>query len=124
MKNKSDSEEDRLESWEIKILEDENQPELYDTLEVLNIRDNIDKVAKAVIIINVISGIINFQYFQAFLVGAFPRISNIPEILWSLFLTAIGIGFDIAIVYFPLKALNQIIRILMEMEFNSRKAKS
>ena len=54
------NENDGLEEWEAKLLDNENQPELYDTLEVLNLKDNINKVAKAVVIVNVIYAILNF----------------------------------------------------------------
>lgn len=112
---------DGVESWEVKLLDDKDQPEFYDTLEVLSLKDNIDKVAKAVVIVYIVFALINFRTFQGILLGSFPSIDETPGILWSLFLTLLGAGIDIAIVYFPLKALNQILRILMEMEFNSRK---
>jgi hypothetical protein len=119
-----DEKDDDLEDWEIKLLDDENQPELYDTLEVLSLRDNIDKVIKAVVIVYILLAILN-SYTGAWLFsGKFSSLGDVPYILWDLFITAITVGTKIALVYFPLKALNQILRILMEMEFNSRKAKS
>ncbi|HEX2997720.1 MAG TPA: hypothetical protein VHP14_23055, partial [Anaerolineales bacterium] len=36
------SDEDGLEEWEAKILDDENQPEFYDTVEVITLKGNID----------------------------------------------------------------------------------
>lgn len=113
--------DDDLEEWEVKLLDNENQPELYDTLEVLNLKDNINKVAKAVVIINVIYAILNFQTFQGFFLGIFPSIDEIPSVLMSLFWTVLITGLNIVTIYFPLKALSHILRILMEMEFNSRK---
>lgn len=124
MNKNSDLEEDGLENWEAKLLDDENQPEFYDTLEVLSLKDNINKVAKAVVILYLVFALLNFRTFQGLLLGVFPSIEETSGILWSLLLTLIGAGIDITLVYFPLKALNQILRILMEMEFNSRKAKS
>jgi hypothetical protein len=118
--NKDD---DGLEDWEAKLLDNENQPEFYDTLEVLTLRDNIDKVVKAVVIVNIVFGIANFQFVQGMLLGYFPSIGEMPGILWSLLITGIAVGIDIVILYFPLKALAYILRILMEMEFNSRKAR-
>ncbi|MCZ2121648.1 MAG: hypothetical protein LC108_05220 [Anaerolineales bacterium] len=53
------AENKQLEDWEIKLLDDENQPELYDTLEVLSLKDNINKLAKAVVIIYIISALLN-----------------------------------------------------------------
>jgi hypothetical protein len=115
--------DDDLENWEIKLLDDENQPDFYDTLEVLSLKDNINKVARAVVIVYIAFALINAQLFQRFLFGGFPSKDEISWILWNLFLTLLGTGIDIAIIYFPLKALNQILRILMEMEFNSRKVR-
>jgi hypothetical protein len=122
MNKKPDLEADGLENWETKLLDDENQPEFYDTLEVLSLKDNINKVSKAVVIVYIFFALLNFRTFQGVLLGVFPSMDETPGILWSLFLTLLGAGIDIAVVYFPLKALNQILRILMEMEFNSRKA--
>lgn len=114
------NEDDDLEEWEAKLLDNENQPELYDTLEVLNLKDNINKVAKAVVIVNVIYATLNFQTFQGFLLGVFPSMDEIPGILMPLFWTVLITGLNIVTIYFPLKALSNILRILMEMEFNSR----
>jgi hypothetical protein len=116
--------EDGLEDWEGKLLDNESQPEFYDTLEVLSLKDNIDKVAKAVVIVNIVLGIANFQFVQGMLLGYFPSIGEMPGILWSFLITTIAVGIDVAIIYFPLKALAHILRILMEMEFNSRKTGS
>ncbi len=124
MNKKNNLDADGLESWEAKLLDDENQPEFYDTLEVLSLKDNINKVAKAVVIVYIAFALLNFRTFQGLLLGAFPSVDETPQILWSLLLTLLGAGIDIVIVYFPLKALNQTLGILMEMEFNSRKAKS
>lgn len=119
----AEDKDDGLEDWEAKLLDDENQPELYDTLEVLSLKDNINSVAKAVVVVNIVLAILNFQTIQGMFSGFFPSMEEVPGILWSLFITTLAVGLDIAIVYFPLKALNHILRILMEMEFNSRKAK-
>lgn len=116
------NEDDDLEEWEAKLLDNENQPELYDTLEVLNLKDNINKVAKAVVIVNIIYAVLNFQTFQGFLSGIFPSLEEIPGVLTYLLWIVPVTGLNIATVYFPLKALSHILRILMEMEFNSRKS--
>lgn len=112
-----------LEIWEAKLLDNQNQPEMYDVLEVLSLKDNINKVAKAVVVVYIILAIANFQSIQWMLQGYFPSMDELPGILWSLFLTVIATGARIAVIYFPLKALAYILRILMEMEFNSRNAK-
>lgn len=111
---------DDLEDWEAKILDREEQPELYDTLEVINIVDNINRVAKAVIVIYAISNIVNSYFFEELLKGAIS-LDGLAPVLWNFFTTVVFAALQISIVYFPLKALSYILRILMEMEFNSRK---
>lgn len=115
-----DEKTDDLEDWEAKILDSENQPELYDTLEVIGTVRNINKVAKAVIVIYAIASIVNSYFFAGLLKGAISPDGLAPA-LWNLFTTLVVTALQIAIVYFPLKALSHIIKILMEMEFNSRK---
>jgi hypothetical protein len=114
--------DDDLEDWEGKLLDDENQPEFYSTLEVISLNDNINKTAKAVIVVNGILALWYFQTFRKMVIGIFPTIGDIPGILTSLLIVALSVGLQIALTYFPLKALGHILRILMQMEFNSRKA--
>jgi hypothetical protein len=113
--------DDGLEEWETRLLDNEDQPDFYDTLEVLTLKDNIDKTARAVIIVNLVLGVLSFRFVQDALTGMFPSLDVLPRILIGLATSLLGIGLQIAIVYFPLKALAHILRILMEMEFNSRK---
>jgi hypothetical protein len=117
---------DGLEGWEAKLLDDEDQPEFYDTLEVITLKDNINKVTKAVIVIYALQSIPTLQWSSQLIASYFPdRQTFMPFIyLVTLLLTALGTAVSIAIVYFPLKALIHILRILMEMEFNSRKSYS
>ena len=115
--------EDGLEEWEAKILDDESQPEFYDTLEVITLKDNIDKVAKAVIVVYALQSITIFQWVSQLVASYFPdRQLFMPlTYLISIVYVVLSAAISIAIVYFPLKALVQILRILMEMEFRSRK---
>lgn len=116
--------DERLEEWEAKLLDDEHQPEFYDTLEVITLKENLDKTAKAVIVVNILVNSISISY-NSYLVGAyFPRGEEFTPLVYliAIIITALSAALSIAIVYFPLKALSYILRILMEMEFNSRKA--
>lgn len=115
-------EDDALEDWEAKLLDDENQPELYNTLEVLRLRDNINKVAFAAVIVYVLLGLLNFSFIRMLFQGVVVSPSEIVKTLPDMLFTIISVGFRIAIIYTSLKALTQILRILMEMEFRSRKA--
>ena len=112
---------DGLEDWEAKLLDDENQPEFYDVLDVFSLKDNIDKAAKVVVIAYAVLSILNFRTVQGLILGAFPPTDELPRILQNLLLIVIGTGIDIAVIYFPLKALSYVLSILMQMEFNSRK---
>lgn len=116
-----EEETDDLEDWEAKILDSENQPELYDTLEVIDTVSNINKVAKAVIVVYALVNLVGSYFFGAVLKGAISSLDELMPALWSLFTTIVTTALQIAVVYFPLKALSHILRILMEMEFNSRK---
>jgi len=118
------SENDGLDEWEAKLLDNENQPEFYDTLEVITLKANIDKTAKAVIIVYALGIFTSFQWFSS-IVGSYFQ-NRVEFTLLIYFITFVVLGIStavtIAITYFPLKALSNILRILMEMEFNSRKA--
>ena len=114
--------DDELEEWEAKLLNDENQPELYNTLDVLKLRDNINKVALATIVVYILLGLFNFSFVRMLFQGVVLPTSEIIQSVPDMLLTTLGIGIQILIIYFPLKALAHILRILMEMEFRSRKA--
>lgn len=115
---------DGLEDWEAKLLDDENQPELYDTLDVLQLKDNINKVSTAVVVVYVLLGLLNFQFVRSLFQGVVLQPSEIIKSAPNMIFTSLSVGIQILVLYFPLKALSQILRILMEMEFNSRKAES
>jgi len=117
-------EDDGLDEWEAKALDDENQPDFYDTLEIITLKDNINRTMKAVIIVYTLTNLMSFPYFS-YLVGSyFPRGEEFIPLVYliAIIVTALNTAVSIAIAYFPLKALSYILRILMEMEFRSRKA--
>jgi|SRR5688572_18025250 len=120
-----DMKDDGLDEWEAKLLDDENQPEYYDTLEVLELRDKINKTAKAVIVIYALTSLMSFSYFNFLIRSYFPGMEEYSLFvdLIAFIVACINAVITIAIIYFPLKALAYILRILMEMEFNSRRAK-
>jgi hypothetical protein len=116
-------EDDGLDEWEAKALDDESQPEFYDTLEVITLKDNINKTVKAVIAVYALENLLMFNWYRSLVGSYFRDAAYIPLIsLISAILVVLGAAISIAIVYFPLKALTHILRILMEMEFRSRKA--
>lgn len=111
------------EDWEEKLLEADNQPELYDPLEVLSLKDKIDKISIAVVVVYISLGILNFQVVRMSLQGVALSAPEFMRHLPSMIVTILSVSLQILVLYFPLKALSHILRILMEMEFNSRKAK-
>jgi len=120
-----DPEDDGLPEWEAKLLDDDNQPEYYDTLEVLELRDNINKTAKAVIVIYGLTNLMSYSYYS-FLIRSYFRVAEEYSLMVDMIvfvLTCLATVVAVAITYYPLKALTHILRILMEMEFNSRKGK-
>jgi hypothetical protein len=106
--------------------EEENEPVFYDPLKVLSEETWLRRAAIASIIVIIL--------------GAFQQISRIQQSLMSFFsiypilyysvLLIVLIGMVLAvialcvIVYFSLNAFASILKILMEMEFNSRGYKS
>lgn len=120
----SESQDDGLSEWESKLLDDDHEPEFYDTLEVLELRDNINKTARAVVVIYGLTSLMSFSYYS-FLIRTNFRVAEeyslVVDVLVFI-LTCLAATVAVAITYYPLKALTHILRILMEMEFNSRKA--
>jgi len=118
----SESQDDGLSEWEAKLLDD-NQPEYYDTIEVLELRDNINKTATAVIVIYGLTNLMSFSYYS-FIIRSYFHVAEEYSLMVDgivFILTCLAAAVAIAITYYPLKALTHILRILMEMEFNSRK---
>jgi len=113
-----------LEDWEIKLLDNESQPDFYDTLDVISLTNKINKLAIAYVIVSIVSVLVYFRSFQGVFQGILPSfMGGAPSILLSLLVSIFSVGVNVAIVYFALKALAYILRILMEMEFTSREVK-
>jgi hypothetical protein len=113
-----------LESWEEKLLDSEQQPVFYDSFEVLSLRDNINRVATAAIVVYVFAGLFNNNFVRGLLQGVVLPLDEVVSSIPSILITIISVALQIAFTYFSLKALSYILRILMEMEFNSRRPAS
>lgn len=114
--------DDGLEEWEAKVLDSEDQPAFYDTLDVLELLDNLNRAAMAVIAIYALLGLMNLSLVSALLRGIPVSFSGALDLLANDLFIIFTYGLQIVVTYFPLKALAHILRILMEMEFRSRKA--
>ncbi len=118
--------ENNFSEVELKIIDDENPPDFYDPLEVLKLTKWIDLAAKVVIVLYIVFNLMNFPSDQRIAQSYFTGSQDLGSVLVyvvAIVLMTINAVISIAIVYFPLKALARILKILMEMEFNSRKAK-
>lgn len=118
----TDKTADGLEKWEEKLLDDNNQPELYDTLKVLELRDKINRAGTGIVIAWILIALLNFQVIKMLLHGTSISYSDLEKSIQPMLVTSLTIAVQIATTYLPLKALSHVLRILMEMEFNSRKA--
>jgi hypothetical protein len=112
--------DDGLEPWEARLLDDPDQPEFYDPLEVLTLKDNLNRTAKASIVVYAALGLWTLPLLRRIFSGMIYA-SEWPGLLMVSAVFVLATGLQIAITYTSLKALAHILRILMEMEFNSRK---
>ena len=107
---------------ELKIIEDDNPPAFYDPFEVLLLTKRLDWMIKAMIVFGVVYGLLNFPSSKNVVQGFFYRNPNSALVFGLAALLAIAnIALGIIVMYVPLKALARILKILMEMEFKSRK---
>lgn len=125
----SDDQNTGLEEWEEKIIDSENQPELYNSLQVVTLRRTIDRLAIVVIVVYILQAVLNSQLIQILFQGVSISTNNgfsisindLENFIRYMLITLMNVALKIILTYFPLKALSHILRILMEMEFNSRK---
>jgi hypothetical protein len=108
-----------------KFADKENTPEFYKPQEVLWMYTWLERASKAAVIITVIINLPSLSTIQSILLS---YLRSNPELIWLSWLIAIFIGglaiaVQCFIVLFSLKALASILKILMEMEFNSRGVK-
>jgi hypothetical protein len=117
----SDDENTGLEEWEEKIIDSEDQPELYNPLQVISLRRTINRLAIVVVVVYILQAVWSFQFTQMILQGVSVSINDIEINANNILGISLSTAAKIVLTYFPLKALSHILRILMEMEFNSRK---
>jgi hypothetical protein len=107
---------------ELKIIDDETTPDFYDPFDVLLTVKRIDWMAKAVVAFNILYNIFQFPSTQGIVQSYFIRNpDSIFVYILALLLAGLNIVLGTVVIYFSLKTLAHILRILMEMEFRSRK---
>ena len=102
----------------------EGFPAFYSPKEVLKVYDWLNKIAIAIIPLYIIIGVTLTLKTYVNIVGSYfiNAPVNMSLLIWliALVLVSIGIALQIALTYYPLKALAHILRILMEFEYRSR----
>ena len=124
-KEYTEGDDDDFSEVELKIIDDENPPEFYDAFEVLKASKWIEIAAKISIGISIALGLIGFPSTQNIVLSYFHGDTSwgFAEFIITLVIVSVGVTLQILTTYFPLMALARILKVLMEMEFNSRKAK-
>jgi hypothetical protein len=104
------------------LMDDENPPEFYNPYEILRLENWLNKAAIASIVAFAISSLIALPRTQRIILSYFMGDTsyNFIATLITLVIFIFGVGLQSIIIYFPLKALGSILKILMEIEFNSR----
>ena len=104
------------------LIDDENPPEFYNPHEILRLEKWLRKAAIASIIASVVSSLLELGQMQRIVLSYFMGNMERNFVAWliAIVIFVFAIGLQSIIIYFPLKALGSILKILMEMEFNSR----
>jgi hypothetical protein len=119
-----DEENEEFTEEETKILDDEHPPVFYDPFEVLKVSGWIEIAAKVTVGFILVYNLIHYSSSRNIISSYFAN-NPIPflEMFLTLVLIAINFAVGAGFTYFALIALSKGLRILMEMEFNSRKSK-
>lgn len=110
-----------LEDWESKVLDYEDQPEFYSVTDVISLNRNITKLSKAAVGIYAFLGILNIRLLFSPGSSGPITLSSIVQHGFDIVAIIFNVGLRAALIYYPLKALAQILRLLTELEFRSRK---
>lgn len=119
-----DDEEDDIETDFDFQLDDENFPEFYDPYEVLQLERWLYKAAIAAVVASAVSSLIALPQTKGVVLSYFRGNPEWNFVAWliAIVVFVFAVGLQSIIIYFPLKALGSILKILMEMEFRSRGA--
>lgn len=118
----SDSEDYGLTETELKIVDDENPPEFYDPFEVLKVSNWLDWAAKVMVIVTILYNLVQIFPSMKGIVESYFWASPNPTLvlLITLVLVSLNIMIGVAFSFFLLITLSRVLKILMQMEFNSR----
>lgn len=104
------------------LIDDENLPDFYNPHEILRLEKWLSKAAIASIVASAVSSLIALPQTQRIVLSYFMGDTSKNFVAWliAIVIFVFGVGLQSIIIYFPLKALGSMLKILMEMEFNSR----
>jgi hypothetical protein len=124
----TEDEEGDIQADEDQAIDDDNSPEFYKPKEVLWLDKWLYQAAIAAIVASVISSLLELPRMQRITLSYFAGNSLSAANFWSWVIAIVVFSFAVVLecilIYFPLKALGTILKILMEMEFNSRVIKT
>lgn len=107
---------------ELAIIDDENPPAFYDPFDVLLLTKRLNLMLKVMIGFTVLYSLLNYPESRSIIRGFFIQNPNPTlEVVIALMMVVVNAIVGVLVMYIPLKALIKILRILMEMEFRSRK---
>lgn len=117
----NETEPEEFTESETKVLNDENPPTFYNPFEVLKVSGWIEIAAKVMVGFILVYNLIHYSSSRNIISSYFAN-NPIPflEMFLTLILIAINFAIGAGFTYFALIALSKGLRILMEMEFNSR----
>jgi hypothetical protein len=102
--------------------DDDNPPEFYKPREVLWLEKWLYRAAIASIVAAIVASLLELPRMQNIVWSYFTFKPESNSVAWliSIVIFFFVVGLQCILLYFPLKALGSILKILMEMEFNSR----
>jgi hypothetical protein len=104
------------------LIDNDNPPEFYNPHEVLRLEKWINWAAIASVVASIISSLLELQRMHFIVWGFFMNNVEKNSIAWliTIVIFVFAVGLQCIVIYFPIRALGSILKILMEMEFNSR----
>ena len=108
------------------IMDDDNPPVFYEPKEVLWLEKWLYRAAIAAIVATIVSSLLELPRMQSIVWSYFTYKPESSSAAWliSIVIFSFAAGLQCILLYFPLKALGSILKILMEMEFHSRAPKT
>ena len=111
---------------ELTIIDDENPPEFYDPFEVLIISKWLNWGAKAMVVLAILYNLVQILPTMKEIVESYFRANPNPTLVFIITFVLVSLNtiISVAISYFLLITLSRVLKILMQMEFNSRPKQS